>query len=275
MKGKQGALGAWVTIFPAHVFKLLHDLNPNVFDRCPEGIMMKRLFAFKLALVPLAIFLLLSATWAQSSDPADQFLKEAQTLKDKASGKADFVLSGEKYREALSLYQQSQNRRGEARSLDGLGDLYYELGRYREALEFNEKALKIAREDKNSLLEGRALINVGRAYSALGRRDEAVSCYQQSVAISREPKDSKDEGTALNNLGLEYDELGQYDKANGCYEKSLAIAREVKDTCGEARTLHNIGLLLSRRYKTDRALEFYEKSSSPVASRPKAAKAKD
>ena len=106
-------------------------------------------------------------------------------------------------------------------------------GQFTAALQSWQQALQIYREIKDRKGEGISLGNLGLAYLSLGDYPKAIDYYQQSLAIAREIKDRQGEGISLRNLGNAYHSLGDYPKAIDYIQQSLAIAREIKDRNGE------------------------------------------
>ena len=90
-----------------------------------------------------------------------------------------------------------------------------------------ERTLEIARKVEDPESEGRSLNNLGLVYADLGRYALAVQCYEKSLEIKTKLGDSRGEGATLNNLGNVYNIWGQPAKALECYEKSLKTAREL------------------------------------------------
>ncbi|OKH32919.1 Fis family transcriptional regulator [[Phormidium ambiguum] IAM M-71] len=152
------------------------------------------------------------------------------------------------YREAIDYHQQSLaiareigDRQNEAPSLANLGLAYYSLGDYRKAIEYHQQSLTIAREINDRFGEGLVLANLGLAYNSLGDYRKAIEYQQQSLAIVREIGDRQGEAAALGNLGLAYNSVGDYRKAIDYQQQSLAIKREIGDRQGEGNSLGNLG----------------------------------
>ena len=61
--------------------------------------------------------------------------------------------------------------------------------------------------------EGTTLNGIGGVYANQGRYAEALEAYEQALAIGREVGDRAGEGTTLNNIGVVYDDQGRYAEA--------------------------------------------------------------
>ncbi|MBD2457589.1 CHAT domain-containing protein [Nostoc sp. FACHB-87] len=154
----------------------------------------------------------------------------------------DYPKAIEYLQQVLAITREIKDRRGEGQSLGNLGVTYRNLGDYPKAIEYHQQSLAITREIKDRLGEGAALGNLGLAYHSLGDYPKAIEYHQQSLAITREIKYRIGEGAALGNLGIAYDSLGDYPKAIEYQQQSLAIAREIKDRLGEGQSLNNLGV---------------------------------
>ena len=173
---------------------------------------------------------------------------------------SQFEAAVQSWRQAVKLYREIKDRRGEGQALGNLGLAYDNLGNYPKAIEVHEQSLAIAREIKNRSMEGSILGNLGNAYQSLGNYAKAIEFYEQSLAIAREIKNRYGEGTAIGNLGNVYQSLGNYAKAIEFHGRSLAIAREIKDRSVEGSVLGNLGLAYSSLGNYPKAIEFYEQS---------------
>ena len=89
--------------------------------------------------------------------------------------------------------------------------------------------------------EGAMLSTLGNAYYSLGRYVEAVKHHTQALEIAREIGDRQGEGNLLGNLGCAYESLGQYAEAVEHHTQALEIAREIGDRQGEGNHLRNLG----------------------------------
>ncbi|CAG0974305.1 Transcriptional activator NprA [Methanosarcinales archaeon] len=144
--------------------------------------------------------------------------------------------------------------------LGSLGILYDQIGSYRKAIEYYEKALAIAHEIGDRRGEGADLGNLGNAYSDLGQVEKAIEYYEKALAIAHEIGDRRGEGTHLGNLGLAYSHLGHVEKAMDYYEKALTISQEIGDRRGEGNHLGNLGNAYSDLGHVEKAIEYYEKA---------------
>jgi predicted ATPase len=118
---------------------------------------------------------------------------------------------------ALSLFEQTNDPRGIASTVDDLGKLHWLRGDYVKALDYGQRGLAMRRQ--------------------IGDR--------RSIALS------------LNNLGLVYQDSGQFKKALESFEQALVIRREIGDLVGVSQTLNNLGTVAQDSREDAHALELF------------------
>jgi DNA-binding SARP family transcriptional activator/tetratricopeptide (TPR) repeat protein/DNA-binding XRE family transcriptional regulator len=149
--------------------------------------------------------------------------------------------AGDHYRQALALYRAAGDRAGEARPLGNIGIVEMELGRCEQAARYQQEAAAIFRDIGDRLGEARALGNLGEARHLQGRYQEAADYCQRCVDLSREVGDRLGEAWALASLGIADLRLGRGQHAARCLERAIAVLREMGDRRGEAESLVRLG----------------------------------
>jgi tetratricopeptide (TPR) repeat protein len=114
---------------------------------------------------------------------------------------ANYQRAVQKFQDALTCYQEIDNRQGEGNSLGALGVAYGSLGQYTTAIKYHEQALAIARDIGDRQGEGNHLGNLGNVYESLGQYETAIEHHEQALAIARDIDDRQSEGNRLGNLG--------------------------------------------------------------------------
>jgi CHAT domain-containing protein/Tfp pilus assembly protein PilF len=165
-----------------------------------------------------------------------------------------------KWEEALKLYREAGDRRGEAFTLTNIGQVYSDLEEKQKALEYYSQSLPLSRAVGDRKQEASILNSIGSAYSYLGEKQKAREYFNQSLLLHREAGNRYGEATVLNNIGLVYLELGENQKALEYYSQSLPLFRSMGDRGGESTTLSNIGLAYSKLGENQKALEYYRQS---------------
>jgi tetratricopeptide (TPR) repeat protein len=121
-----------------------------------------------------------------------------------------------------------------------LGNRYYKLGRYEEAIAAYDAALAIQPDDHD------ALNGKGIALGNLGRYEEAIAAYDAALAIQPDDHD------ALNNKGVALGNLGRYEEAIAAYDAALAIQPDKHEA------LYNKGVTLSYLGRYEEAIAAFD-----------------
>jgi len=163
-----------------------------------------------------------------------------------------------------------------ATSLNNLGALYQDQGRYAEAeplhqrsLAIWEKVLGAEHPQVATTLNHLALLN-----QAQGSYAEAEPLYRRSLAILEKAlgPEQPDVAASLNNLALLYHDQGRYGEAEPLYQRSLAIREKVlgPEHLDVATSLNNLAALYDAqgRYAEaeplfQRSLAMWEKAFGP------------
>ncbi|MBN1434480.1 tetratricopeptide repeat protein [Candidatus Fermentibacterales bacterium] len=166
------------------------------------------------------------------------------------------------YDEALDIYRDAGDRRGEARVLSSLGVLHGMKSDMGRALACMEEALRIYVEIGNRRGEGVVLGNLAVCRFEAGDVESALETARRSLDIHREIGNRKSQGVALNNVGDFSRTLGRSREAREAYEQALVIALEVGNPASEASVRSGMGLLELSEGEIELAAQHYERASS-------------
>ena len=125
-----------------------------------------------------------------------------------------------------ALLETAQATLSEGHRLLDSGDAAGALIQYEKCRASGEA---MADDEMKKHVLGAATGSLGNAYYHLGRYDEAIKMHLQALEISREIGDRRGEGSDLGNLGLAYWSLGRYDEAIKMHLQALEISREIGD----------------------------------------------
>lgn len=137
------------------------------------------------------------------------------------------------YNEALALYKQMADRRGQALILTAIGASYSDLGDTAKALENLDRALPLRRSDKKG--EAVTLYRIGRVYLDLKQKDEALKYLNQSLALRRQTGDTRGIAQSLIYLSWTYFNFGDKQKSVDLFTEAFDNAREAGDKPGQAK----------------------------------------
>jgi len=140
---------------------------------------------------------------------------------------------------------------GGAEPLYGLGSVYLEQKKSKEARECFERAVKSAADYPATLPN--AWNNLGILAAREGKTDEAIGYFQKALAINPE------HAVGLQNLGNAYRQKKDWDAARKTLEHALALNPE------DAEANYGLGMVFAQLNDTGRAYEFLQKA---LAARP-------
>lgn len=154
----------------------------------------------------------------------------------------DLLKAVEYYRANLDLVSGELNdRAAQGRAYGNLGNTYYLLGDFNEAINQHEKRLAIAKEFGDRGAERRAHSNLGNAYVYLSDFDRAAEHYKRALQTARQLGDLALEAQACYSLGSAYMLLSDCARALECHERHLQIAQELNDKLGQSRAFWSLG----------------------------------
>lgn len=148
---------------------------------------------------------------------------------------------------ALILSTQAGDAQTSVTVLSNLGNVYYYLAKYSEALRSYESAAEIVEKSSHEpwALAWRKLtrLNLATLYQRLGNDQRAISIYHQELD---NPEDLSDREIAhvLANVGISYRHLGDGAEALKNYHDAENYYAKQKDVDGELGVLKNIGIVL-------------------------------
>jgi tetratricopeptide (TPR) repeat protein len=145
---------------------------------------------------------------------------------------------------------------GGAEPLYGLGSVYLEQQKRREAREYFERAVKSAADYPATLPN--AWNNLGILAAREGKTDEAIGYFQKALALNPE------HAVALQNLGNAYRQKKDWGAAKETLEHALALNPEDPDAN------YGLGMVYAQLNDTSRAYEFLQKALAVRPAYPEA-----
>lgn len=130
---------------------------------------------------------------------------------------------------------------GQARALNGLGAVYWLLGRYQDAIRDFEDALRLFRDAGDVRGQMRVLGNLGAVEERMGRHREAAEHLLQALELPREPVTEHHRANVMINLGILENRLGRPAVAMDHQSRALEIYRMTGDRGDQAYALNNLG----------------------------------
>lgn len=144
--------------------------------------------------------------------------------------------------QARSLYQQLDDRIGEAHSAIVTGRLYEWMSLHQQAITYYQEADDIIQDAPRSpTIEYVHQLGWGSALNNVERYLEAITHYQTALDLARRLGSEPYMARCLNNVGVTLQRQGEAEKALELYEEALELFRRLHDRYGIAVTKSNIG----------------------------------
>jgi tetratricopeptide (TPR) repeat protein len=195
----------------------------------------------------------------EALDAFNEMLVRAYRLNLKSKGGAAHARIGRLYRDtgrlddaqlhlesALALFEDSNDERGIASTVDDIGKLYWLRGDYPRALEATQRSLTMRRKigDRRSI--ALSLNNLGLVYQDSGQFKLALDAFEQALRIRREIGDLIGVSISLNNLGTVAQDQRDDRQALTLFLEAHAVAKETGDRSRLALVLTNLGETYNR-----------------------------
>ncbi|HWS53192.1 MAG TPA: CHAT domain-containing protein [Pyrinomonadaceae bacterium] len=165
-----------------------------------------------------------------------------------------------KYEEALRLFREAEDFRGEVTTLATLASVSHALGDARQSLRFYEEALALLRASSETAEEARLLARAALVHDSLGDRERALAHFRQALSLFRAAGDPLASAYTLNQVGHFHRAAGDDRKALAHYEQALPLFRAAGDRRGEAVTLNHVGLAYDALRERERARDSFRSS---------------
>ncbi len=190
---------------------------------------------------------------------AEGAVREATELRKKGTEESrEKAIS--KYNEALPVWRSLGDRKHEAETLRGLGDVYTDLSQPQKALDYLNMALSISRAIDDESEEAIALIQIGLAYLSLGDYQKASDYFSQALPIGRKIGNHQLEAVVLMSLGQVYYRMGDYEKSLNFLERALSIHSDVGDRQLDASIFAFTGTIYYSKGDTQKSFSYFSQA---------------
>ncbi|MBN2790170.1 MAG: tetratricopeptide repeat protein [Candidatus Delongbacteria bacterium] len=139
------------------------------------------------------------------------------------------------------------------------GNLLFDQSKYVESVDEYRSSLKIYEEllDKPMIIT--LTKEIGQSYYQLSDYNNALIFFYKSLKYADNISDNFSRAEALNDIGLVFDEMKDYDKALENLNEALDIYRSLLNIMDVAKVLNNISVVYSHQGKLDEALNNLKK----------------
>lgn len=156
--------------------------------------------------------------------------------------------------EALSLSKEAEYTEGLIFNHRMLGNLYYQMHQFEEAIDNYNQCIHYARPAMDSVLLRECYLNEGTIFFNRGLNNRALEYFLLAVDYSG----NRDKEKEYNNIGAVFYNEGEYEEANNYYTRALEILKAKGETYGILVAYLNIGDVFRMLEKYDVALVYYQ-----------------
>ena len=161
------------------------------------------------------------------------------------------------YRQAEQLAMRHDYSRLKAVIWGNMGNVYYDLNNYEEALNHHNKSLEIDRARKNAKGISTSLHNLGNVYRAEGLYERALEYYRQSLAFELEQGDLRSIGVSYLDLTEIHLEIGQIEEALLFATKAMEIVAKTESKRLKSEIMGYLPLIHASLGNTNAAIEAF------------------
>ncbi|HZN77780.1 MAG TPA: BTAD domain-containing putative transcriptional regulator [Micromonosporaceae bacterium] len=124
---------------------------------------------------------------------------------------------------ALNLYEQAGHRAGVADTLNNVGWCHAQLGDYRQAIDFCQRAVAIHLELTDLWGQAISLDSLGYCHRQLGEHDDAIAHHRQALDLYQALGDRYFQADTLVHIGEAHHAAGDCTTARTAYQQALEI----------------------------------------------------
>jgi serine phosphatase RsbU (regulator of sigma subunit)/Flp pilus assembly protein TadD len=161
---------------------------------------------------------------------------------------------------ALDLSKIVKNKNQQAIALKNVALAISKKGEEAVAIKIFTEAVSVAKEAKDKLVQGDIYRGMGNAYYHLSQYDNALAQYFISLNLFKEIKDDIKTAQVLNNIGNVYYFTKRTKEAEAFYSQALVKYHELKNDEGLAKQYGNLGLIYIIKSDTAKAVLYSRKS---------------
>lgn len=160
---------------------------------------------------------------------------------------------------ALREFVLTNDWEGKAIIYSNKGIIYYELGNYERALKNYVHALEIGERHNDFKIQAVAQTNIGIIYAALNNYDQAIRHYRSSIQLEEFLENESGKAKSLTNIGVCFFEMKNMDSSLFYNQIALTIYTKTNERKGIANALLNIGSVYQEQKNYEKANEYFQK----------------
>jgi tetratricopeptide (TPR) repeat protein len=170
------------------------------------------------------------------------------------------TLSGQSLLLNTSGKQYGAFLKGKSQALVNFGVIYFHLGDYPRALDYDFRALKLLEEGGDKIWQAVVLGNIANVYTSQGDFSGSLDYHLKALKIAEAAGKKSLQAANLGNIGNLYFDQGKYNEALDYYSRALKITEEIPNRYLQGFNISNIGLVYAQQGNHQAALKNYFKA---------------
>jgi CHAT domain-containing protein/uncharacterized protein HemY len=173
------------------------------------------------------------------------------------------------YLNAHQLWKAAGRQPEAAEALERVGEIYFILGKYPEALSFFDRALSLSRSAGDQQGEAQLLNAIGYVHVTMGENnqalidfDRALNAYRQAASSGEASFQQRGEAQVINNKGEVYYSRGELKTALRHFTQALEMLSALRDRRGQALAHLNLGYTYADSGDLPKALDNFRQALS-------------
>ncbi|MEP0857819.1 CHAT domain-containing tetratricopeptide repeat protein [Trichocoleus sp. DQ-U1] len=183
---------------------------------------------------------------------------EADRLRDLEFYAPNCSAAFQPWQTALKIYREIADHENESLMLEKLGNAYYCLSDYTNAIPSYSQASEIAKEFNYLKIQVKNLSNLGSVYNSLADYNKAIQYYNDALKILEQNQDQQSKAEVIRGRGNAYNSQGRSDEAIKDYLQALAIDQAEKNSSGVAEAKVYLARIYQFLGDYNKALQYYK-----------------
>ncbi|MBK7995498.1 MAG: CHAT domain-containing protein [Blastocatellia bacterium] len=185
-------------------------------------------------------------------------------LLQKIGTKVGFQASVERYLASLKYWEKSGDKIAEADVFRKLGESYFFVSNYQEALKYFTKELDFRRANNDKSREARGLKNLGFVYYSMGVDEQALEYYSQALSLGKETNNKEVIAQTLSFLARFHNSQGERKQSIDYNKQALALWQELEEKEESIKTAEELATSYYSLAEIKDSIEFYKKTLQGV-----------
>ncbi|KIO17474.1 hypothetical protein M407DRAFT_32861 [Tulasnella calospora MUT 4182] len=173
---------------------------------------------------------------------------------------ADYPSALSSFTEALDIYKNHNDKKGQAEMLRNLGDLHRFRHEHTEAMKFYLEALQINADVGDETQRAVVLFGLATMHGLRREYGEAVRLYSECLQIYTNAGNKRERATALWGLAEVHRDQAEYSEATNLYSEALQIYTDVGDLRERALTLCGLADVHQFQFEYSEAIILYSEA---------------